>query len=118
MTGSHELVWVTAVLDSLPEVDLLTIEARCNRRWIDEGSVSVPGVDLRIHAASWVDALLLVESLRLTEVEDTHAPRPAGEIAYCWRTWRGWCAEGSRETAVSVEITAGDEVHAVEDGAA
>lgn len=117
MIGSHEVAWVAALLDSLPDVDVITVELRGDTWWPEPHEDCVPGVVLRIHADSWADALLLVEALRLAEVEDRHAARTDSPLRH-WRTWRGWCAEGSRETAVTVEVTAAEGMHAIEDGAA
>jgi hypothetical protein len=102
MTASHELVWVAALLDCLPQVEVLDVQVRSSVHVV-EWYPSLPGVELRVHADGWEDAGLLVEALGLPEVEDTH-----GCDRYRWRTWRGWCAEGSREMPVCVEVTAGE----------
>jgi hypothetical protein len=101
----HELVWVAVLLDSCPNVEALSI--RVEGDWLTTGPCeSVPVIGVHVHAGGQADAAALARALRLGAVEGRCTDSEYGTSE--WRTWRGWVADGSREAAVSVEVTGAD----------
>lgn len=109
---SHELAWVAALLESLPPVELLDVEVASRSMWV--GNESVPSITLRVQAGDWTSGNRLADAMRLREGERRRSEGTCMVLEF--RSWSGWAAEGSREAAVWVEITAGEEVGSL-DGA-
>jgi hypothetical protein len=105
----HDLVWVAVLLDSCPDIEVIAV--RVDSDWLDVAGGSIPTITLDVHARSQDDAIRLALALHLREVE--------GRITECeylgrsqWRTFRGWASDGSREAAVSVQVTGADRIDA------
>ena len=107
--GLHELVWVAVLLDSCPEVPVLGLRLYPSDLEVGGGYVPVTVVD--VHAASHGDAETLAAVLGLRE-DPTRRRVSESEFygATEWREWSGWVADGSRESAVVVQVTAGDRI--------
>jgi hypothetical protein len=100
----RDLWCATVLLGCCPAADLLS--ARVEDDYSLWQLLGGKLISLDVLAACWPDAERLSVALRLGEVD--RQVRDGTE----WRTWVGWLPDYSRETPVSVKVTAGRSVEA------
>lgn len=101
----RDLWCATALLGCCPTADVLS--ARVEDDYSLWQLLGQKLISLDVHAGCWSDAERLSAALRLSEVD-----RQVREEAE-WRTWVGWLPDYSRQTPVSVKVTAARSVEAV-----
>jgi hypothetical protein len=108
--SSWSLVWVAVLLESCPQVEVLSVvvDADSFPASVEDGrNVYVDAVVLRVHAGSVAGAARVAASLGLGE---DPAGRHVSAHGLSWREWSGWCPEGSREAPVRVEVVSSEPV--------
>lgn len=110
MMRAHELTWALALLESVSDVDVLSIR-------VDTSYLTKPWVEcvvIDVHASTVADAGRLVEDLRLREDHDaTRLHTYDDGTVKKFRDWRGWSADASQSVPVNVRVTAAESVHSV-----
>lgn len=109
----HEVVWATGLLEYCPDVQVLSLRVDTDVAFI--AHEAVPMTVLGLHVAGIDGAAGLAVALGLREDPTGRLTPDTGRGPLNWRTWRGWAAEGSRESAVWVELTASEYVEVVVD---
>ena len=104
--ASHEAAWVVELLILHPEIEVMSLELRPDSMRIGEDVI--PVVNLRIHAATLLDAGALVTAMHLADVEN----HPIHDLDpdRIWYSFAGWAHEGSRATACRVEVITAEDI--------
>jgi hypothetical protein len=105
--STHEVAWVIALLDDLPNVDVLEVKATPDTLRV--GDTRVRALDVSIHAATWEDAVQLATTMSLREIDGHYTEGVYGRSV--WRNWAGWAPLASFEQPVQVTVTAAELEH-------